>query len=255
MRPLNNRLQVVSIELLQNLVSRGEIDEITLATIEAAVVGKLYYSVHKKRLDIQNKLLHLLHSIISASITALARTQRLSERQADPSGSRRQSFEDAPLSYAVNPLLVQTLVDGISIISNRPVYQHWLDFILMTVPQYTQALQAAIGPLNDIICRQLRVALQEVTRASQRSRGDIDNITATVTDSEFLMFLNALERLVLLGVSSTPIGSSAEDEAGPSERSGQEAGGLFGYVSTVFGSDNNPQHTSEQLSVSVPLHF
>jgi hypothetical protein len=255
MTPLNSRLQAVSIELLQNLVSRGELDEISLATIEAAVVGKLYYCVHSRRLDVQNKLLHLLHSVISASVATRLKARQLAERKLEASSSRRQSLDDSAYRYATNPLLIQTLVDGITVIHNRSVYQHWLDFILMTVPQFSEVLKAAIGPLNESICRQLRVALSEISRASRRSRGDVDDVKVIITDAELLMYLNALERLVLLGVSSAPLRSQAEDDNEPSEKTTtQDGGGLFGIVSTVFSSDNVAQPNPEQLTVSI-LHL
>lgn len=254
MTPLNSKLQAVAVEFLQNLVSRGEIDEISLAAMEATVVGKLYYCVHKKRLDIQNKLLHLLHSVISASVSARTRSRRPTQRQNEASSSRRASMEDDAPTYAVNPLLVQTLVDGITVPSNRSIYQHWLDFILMTVPQYQQALQAAVGPLNDSVCRQLRTSLAEVLRTSKRSRGDMDDVHVTVTDAEFLMYLNALERLILLGVTGSSSEGSLDDDLDASEKGNQEAGGILGYVTTVFSSDNVTQAT-EPLAVSVAYAY
>ncbi len=43
----------------------------------------------------------------------------------------------------MNPLLIQTLVDGMSTRSNRPVLQHWLDFVLMAVPPISTSLTSS----------------------------------------------------------------------------------------------------------------
>jgi hypothetical protein len=64
-QPLNAVIQSTSVDLLQAIVSRGETDPLSLDIIEAAVIGKLFYCVHTFRLDLQNKLLHLLHAVIS----------------------------------------------------------------------------------------------------------------------------------------------------------------------------------------------
>ena len=169
MSAFNESLQSAAADLLQALVARGEIDFIALQTAESAIVGKLYSCVHTSRLDLQNKLLHLLHSIISAfNAHTDAELQRSSKLwQVDGSVENPKSKEPAMASYSANPLLVQTLIDGISAPSNRPILQHWLDFILMTVPQFHDIFQSAVPSLNDCICRQLKSALAEITSAGR----------------------------------------------------------------------------------------
>ncbi|KAG8729545.1 hypothetical protein FRC12_020895, partial [Ceratobasidium sp. 428] len=62
----NAQMHTVTLDLLQAIVSRGEVDLPTLETIEATIVSKLYMSVHTDRVDLQNKLLHTLHATIFA---------------------------------------------------------------------------------------------------------------------------------------------------------------------------------------------
>ncbi|OBZ78644.1 Protein dopey-1 [Grifola frondosa] len=226
MHSFNALSQSVSVDLLQAVVARGEMDFAMLQTVETAVVQKLYFCVHIGRLDLQNKLLHLLHSIISASSPgapnlggSLAHIDR---------GSEISSALDAPTSiragsHSIHPLLIQTLVDGLSTPTNRPVLQHWLDFILMTVPQFQETLQNVVVPLSD-------------------SEGDIVSFT---TDADFMMLLNALERLALLSLSRVQ-DAPVEEETNPTDRSGQESGGLLGYVSNVFSSDAAAGATDDQ---------
>ncbi|EIN14374.1 hypothetical protein PUNSTDRAFT_140678 [Punctularia strigosozonata HHB-11173 SS5] len=242
MGPYNVTIQSVAIDILQALVSRGEVDDIAIQNMESSIIGKLYVSVHTQQLDLQNKLLHLLHSIISASN---AITDARSNEQV-----RTTDGQNAPRSTtAVNPLLIVTLVDSISTSSNRPVLQHWFDFILMTIPQFQHLLQAAVGPLNDCVCRQLHATLQRLQRVSSASTTGVD-IRVAVDDAEFSMLLGALERLVLLHLSHTPGSMQFEDENFAPDKGGSEtSGGILGYVSTVFSTDQTHPPQGEHLNV------
>ncbi|KAI0375501.1 hypothetical protein BV20DRAFT_986250 [Pilatotrama ljubarskyi] len=236
MQPFHIICQNLSVDLLQALVARGEVDTITLQSLESAVVQKLYFCVHTTRLDLQNKLLHLLHSVISASLSnSEGRAAAQIERSADG-----LSLQDAPTTtrreaHTVHPLLVQTLVDGISTPSNRSLLQHWLDFIMMTVPLFKESLKAVVVPLSDCVCRQLRLALAEILDASVEAIRN-DDIVSYTTDSDFLMLLTALERLTLLSMTRAA-GEHQQEEDQPMDRVPQESGGLLGYVSNVFSSD------------------
>ncbi|KAI0095247.1 Dopey, N-terminal-domain-containing protein [Irpex rosettiformis] len=248
--PFNESLQSSAVDLLQTLVARGEIDMIVLQSVESAVVTKLYACVHTGRLDLQNKLLHLLHSTISAlhgHVDAeIQKSARISQADQSMDGPRSQISQT---SYSTNPLLIQTLVDGISITSNRPIIQHWLDFILMTIPQFHEMLQPAILPLNDCVCKQLRSTLDEITSASRISARTAD-VTAYSTDADFVMLLNAIERLVLLSLSHLQQTGSVEDD-GMNEKPIHESSGLFGYMSNVFSSDTASLSNDDQLSVKL----
>ena len=249
-------IQSTAIDLLQVIVARGEIDHLSVETIEAAVIAKLYFCIHVDRLDLQNKLLHILHSLLSASTSNL---------DSSPLGNRHMGSSDgAPEDQTpqeglmgeqrthtinpINPLLLQTLVDGIATLTNRPVLQHWLDFVLMAVPQFQPMLQAVVNPLNDCVCRQLRLALADILQAS-KDEDDVQDIASTATDAEFIMLLNALERLVQLSLVN--VEANQEDDDSGAEKSPVENSGLLGYVSNVFSSDNVTDLTPDQLTVSV----
>lgn len=251
MGPMNSVIQALAVDLLQMLVSRGEMDDISLEMIQAAVISKLYFSIHTGRLDLQNKLLHLLHSVVSASSTLYPQTSKAVG--ASPAISQIRS--SSPLQDSTrpektaNPLLAQTLVDGISVPSNRPLVQHWLDFILMTIPQFHDTLRTTIGPLIDCICRRLRVALADVSQALAAGHMGIEDKALSVTDAELFMYLNALERLVMLSLSNRTSPAQQEDDGIPPEKGAPESTGLFGYVSTVFGTEETGYTPDEQLTV------
>ena len=253
MREFNTTTQSLSIDLLQTIIARGEVDQTALETVESVIVTKLYMCVHTGRLDLQNKLLHLLHSIISAlttlgsqlPMTHQPRMDLLSEAAQAPDVER----EVAPQSYNLNPLLTQALMDGIGTLSNRPLLQHWLDFVLMTIPQFHLALQPAIEPLIECICKQLRSATND-TAAARARVSDAQDISSTTSDAELSMLLHAIERLLLLNLSRQIEAADAEDDGSYAEKPAADGTGIFGYVSTVFGSENPAYVPEEQLVVS-----
>lgn len=251
MKPLNLLLQSTAVQLLQLIVTRGEFDQALIGSIEAIVIGKLYYTVHTKNLDIQNKLLHLLHSIVSLSIAHVenVRIAASKDTAADPAPAQEK---DDSIRYTLNPLMVQTLVDGISVRSNRPVMQHWLDFILGAIPQFQPALQPAIVPLNDCICRQLTSILGEITNATRFSQEYGADLQASATELDLIMLINGLERLVLLGLAYTSEADAIDDDASIQEKAVNESSGLLGYVSTVFSGDGGSGNANEQSNARVP---
>ncbi|KAH9043683.1 Dopey, N-terminal-domain-containing protein [Lactarius pseudohatsudake] len=226
MEPTNVLIQSTTIDLLQAIVARGEVDPPSLQNVQTAVVRKLYFSVHTQRLELQNKLLHLLHSVISAVTTKLPEKDRLED----------------PHMPSLNPLLVQTLVDGISLPSNNAVLQHWLDFVLMAVPQFHHMFQALVSPLNDCICKNLLIRMDDIRRALGDGH-DHHDFKSHTTDAE---------RLVLLSLSTADAGHTEEDDVLAEKPPGTESGGILGIVTSVFSSESAPSNLEEQLTVRSP---
>lgn len=255
MQSFNTTIQSTAIELLQVIVSRGEVEHLAVESIEAIAVGKLYFSIHMNRLDLQNKWLHLLHSVVSVTTSQLEASRRAATATRDENGQENGGIldkgADSAIRYPLNPLMIQTLVDGISTRSNRPVLQHWLDFILMAVPQFQPALQAVVTPLNDCLCRQSMSALGDVLKAANQTDEYAEDFCASVTDAELVMLLNALERFILLSLAFTSEVGISEDEAAGIEKSTTEASGLLGYVSNVFTSESSSSNQTDQLTVGL----
>ena len=260
MRKFNSTTQSLSIDLLQNIIdflrsiiARGEIDQAALETVESVIVTELYMCVHTGRLDLQNRLLHLLHSVISALTTLGSQLPVTHQPRMDLPSETAQApdvdREMAPQSYNMNPLLTQTLIDGIGTLSNRPLLQHWLDFVLMTIPQFHLALQPAVEPLIECICRQLRSASDD-TASARAQVSDTQDISSATSDAELIMLLHAIERLLLLNLSKRIEATDAEDDGNYAEKPATDGTGIFGYVSTVFGSENPTYVPEEQLAVS-----
>ena len=242
MDSLNTWIQSTSIDILQAIITRGEVDHLTLETLEPIIVGKLYFFVHLKRLDLQNKFLRILHSLISASAVHVAQTN------AEEQGSSEGSHIPGKKAYTVNSLLTHTLTDGIAVPHNRPVQQHWLDFVLMAIPQFQPALQGVIPPLVDCICRQLRLLLNDAIRANEP--GSSSEITGVATDAEFVMLLNTLERLLVLGLANYSEVTQQDEDTLTQEKTGGESSGILGYVSNVFTAETTSP-SEDQATVSL----
>ncbi|KDQ31322.1 hypothetical protein PLEOSDRAFT_1102291 [Pleurotus ostreatus PC15] len=247
MSPFNSVIQSTCIDILQTIIPRGELDMQIIESLEAAIVAKLYFLVHTGRLDIQNKLLHLLHSVLSISVAHSSGKPRIE----DESGTPDPAQPPPAKAFAANALLAQTMMDGITTATNRHVLQHWLDFILMAIPQFQPALQAVVAPLNECICKQLLVCLADVQSAASAGGTTVDALSNS-SDAEFVMLLNGMERLVLLSLAYTSEPSSSEDDDNVNEKPVTEGTGLLGYVSGVFGSDNSPTAPEEQLTARSP---
>ena len=251
MAPAIVLIQSTAIDLLQAIVARGEIDHPSLQNVQAVVIGKLYLSVHAQRLELQNKLLHLLHSIISAmTASPYPSVPRPNKGVATDPSVEAPALEKPEDLYAlsVHPLFLHTLMDGINLPSNSGVLQHWLDFVLMVVPQFHQALQSLVSPLGDCICQNLRIRLDNLRRALREGH-DHHDFRSSTTDAEFIMLLNALERLVLFSLSTTDTGNAEEDDVPAEKPPGAEHAGILGIVTSVFSSESVPTNLDEQLTV------
>jgi hypothetical protein len=261
--PANSRIQSLSIDLLQTIISRGDMDFDTLENIETGIVAKCFAAIHTNRLDIQPKLLHILHSVILAISTIPSARQGKSKVDAalalaalESSGtigstSGEETSTKKLVISSLNPLLTQTLLDGISEVNNRPILQHWLDFILTTIPQFSQSMQQLSYPLSDCICKQLNGALLTLERVTNKMPLSNDK-EIVMSDSEFVMLLHALERLVLQGLSKgdTSSGEVTLEETAPLTATEKEPGGLLGLVSNVFTPDGSQSFTAENLTVN-----
>ena len=249
----NSRIQTVSIDILQAIVGRGDLETLTLDVVSDIVISKLFIATRTHRLDLQNKLLHLLHTALLASASTLdPRQSKVEKSDTGPAiGDTNEEYK-RQTPTTVNPLLLPTLISGLSRPSNRPLLQHWLDFVLMTVPQLQRTLFPLIFPLCDCICLQLRQALTDLDRVSAHDSSSRSDVVSGITDAEFMMLLNALERLVLLSLTKSADGGPTDEDGPFPERAG-ESSGLLGYVSNVFSSDNTEAPVQETLSVSFTI--
>ncbi|WWC87738.1 uncharacterized protein L201_002630 [Kwoniella dendrophila CBS 6074] len=218
--PLIIRLQNSAIELLQTIVSRGDVSPQQITELQNALVNKLSSAVQLRQLTLQSKMLHLLHSAISASSA-----KKLNNHRRSPSLT-----EKAPQPFLEGDFyerLVDLIVEAVSSQRNLPVLQHWVDFILMTMPQLSPE-NGLLQTLSECFSQQLRYLAIHIDSVYIRSTGSVTDEKLLVTDAEVVMILNALERVVIL-LTAGP-GVKPEDLS----KQGEGEKGLLGLMSGVF---------------------
>lgn len=236
-------IQSTAIDVLQVLISRGEISNQVLQTVQAEIVKKLFFCVHTGRLDIQNNLLHILHTILSAAHISNGDSEISSDADENPTEAETRNRD-----VFVNSLLIQTLVDGVALPSNRSLAQHWFDFALNAIQQFQPHLQSVVLPLIESIQAQLRTALASlISTREQESFGDVVSVK---TDAEMIMLLNALERLIQFSLAGPTQVNTPEADTDTSEKLPSEQGGILGYMSNVFGADMQASIMDRQHTVS-----
>jgi hypothetical protein len=245
MLSINTRLHALSADLLQVVISRGDLDVTTLQSIENALVVRLHILVTRSNYDLQNKLLHVLHS----TIAAIASHQKRVDRKSIASEKANRLSTDQPLGVH-SSLLVPLLSEGICDQNNSAVIHHWVDFLLMTLQHFRNALHTLLFPLIDAILNRVQGFVQELQTAyDPASKGKAASVG--VNDADYTILLNALERLfsVALEESKTAVPSDDELAERPQTATDGTSGGFLGYISTALGTaDGSATHALENSS-------
>jgi hypothetical protein len=248
MTPFNTRIRAVSADLLQVIVTRGDLDLIMLQSIENALVVRLHLLVEKSDYDLQNKLLHVLHS----TVAAIAGHQKRVERKSVASEKAPRFSSDQPLGVH-SSLLMPLLCRGICEQRNSAVIHHWVDFLLMTIQHFRNALQPLLFPLIDAISDRVQSFVQELQTAyDPAQKGKAASVG--VNDADYTILLNALERLFSMALEEAKTAQPLQSETDQSDRphSANDAtggGGFLGYISTALGTTDG---TASHLADSQP---
>lgn len=250
--PRNPQIHAVVAELLQVLISRGEAELGGVAAIDAALTSRLFLSIHRGELDLQNKLLHVLHSVVHATATSTARRHQRSASQSTVRDGKTEAQSAHPPDLTRDEFFVRVLSDAIAQ-SNNAVIHHWIDFLLMTTPQSRHSLHGVLFPLID----NLVARLESLVREFKNSYGSTSALVASsLTDAEYTVLMNALERLLLMAVSEAVPAASDEERASEkassdaASSSGGGATGLLGYMTGVLGqAEAEPTEVPESVKV------
>jgi hypothetical protein len=253
--PLNYHIHSVVAELLQVIISRGESEITGLQSIESALTSRLYLCIHRSELDLQNKLLHVLHSVVHAVSGSSSRKHNKSSSV----GAESKPANDAqPPDLTHDAMFVRVVSDAVSTQHNNAVIHHWIDFLLMTIPQFRQALHSVIFPLVDCLVTRLRSLVQEFKETYSQDE-PAGSTPSAATDAEYTVLMNALERLLLIAIAES-LAAAVDEEPKAAERAVTESnssgpGGLLGYMSGVLGSSEmESSEISEETKACLPVH-
>jgi len=250
--PLTQHLHAVVAEILQVIISRGESEIASLPSIESALLSRLYLCVHRGDLDLQNKLLHVLHSVIHANAGQARRSSPPSSVPETETTTEENLAQPPDLTH--DEFFVRVLSNAVSVQNNNAIIHHWVDFLLMTIPLYRQSLQTILLPLIDTFVIRLHALVTDFKRTYNNLESPATSFAST--DAEFTVLVNALERLLVMALAD-PSTASGDDDSKSSERVPSEGsssgggGGLLGYMSNVLShSEMESTELSEETKVS-----
>lgn len=244
MSSANHQIHATSADLLQTLVSRGEIHSSDIATIEETLSYRLLLLIRAHDYNLQNKFLHTLHATISVGTPT-------PQSRHSASLDLTQTSRDKPdgQNSTVNQLFATLVGDGITTQANAAIVHHWIDFLLMTVPQIRRSLEEVVKPLIDRLVHRLRLLVLDLEKTYRANTpGDLQSES---TDSDFSVIVNALERLMVVAIEGEgPSSGAGEVTVGKSnlERSlpSESGGGLFAGVFNVLGSSESAPNLPQE---------
>lgn len=221
---LGIRVQSASLELLQLLVTRGDLNTTSIAHIKQTLVDRLTEATTHKQLTLQNAMLHLLHSAITFSSERRPRGHRV--YSSTLSIPEKPTSEDEGRAHQFEESLLQMILTGVSAPGNRPILQHWVDFVLMSV-SFFELKPLYLRALCECFCEQLRMIMLKLRATFAIT--SIADMPGTITESEPTMLIGVIERLATaLG------GKGAHRRSEDKDRQHNDSGGLLGYLPTVF---------------------
>lgn len=263
---LNEEIHMVAADFLHFIVSKiDHIDPGLLALIHKTVINKMLYCINLNRLDLQSRLLHLLHATIlmgttpikknsnptnSSQNVPMARDGSISTLDGSTSNSQANADANESLFRIIgsSPLFVKTVFDALSVPSNRPILQHWMDFLMLALPFLTNYFRRVLLPVIQCLCDQIlrsRACLLEAY--SEHGRSLTGSGSPNLTDQDLMIFLTGLERLLTFSLAEARLG----EEVDPVHKQEWSDGlrGKPGLVANVLSTEVHPSDSFQDNKV------
>ncbi|SPO28829.1 related to DOP1 - strong similarity to developmental regulatory gene, dopey (dopA) [Ustilago trichophora] len=289
-------MRAAAVDVMHCFVQRSFTRPKRMDQLETLLIENLLVAIHQGCTSVQNKMLHTLHTILAAKTSMSGRPDLLQRRfsstsqsqdmhgrgesagrsetegnNASPNLAPKQASTTIGLTHSgqsqrqPHRLLLHLLQRGLATPSNRPIIQHWSDFVLMTAPLYRGSVHSLLLPLTQTVCDLIESALTEVKfsyqpGASRPTFGaelvvQSHDTQCSFLESDLLLLINLVERSLMLATGSnsnehasanTHQGAASDSTVAASpgspilanEKSHDHGGsGLLGYVSNVFSPD------------------
>jgi hypothetical protein len=97
-------------------------------------------------------------------------------------------------------LFVQMLLEALTMPTNRPVLQQWMDFTLTSLPHFSQCFNTVLVPLLHCICQQLRLwksLIQRNYAIEQLASFGMESNDAFAADWDIICLLTGLEQITM----------------------------------------------------------
>ncbi|KAF9201272.1 hypothetical protein BGZ49_008474 [Haplosporangium sp. Z 27] len=262
---LNEEIHMVAADFLHFIISKiDHIDPNLLATIHKTVINKMLYCINHGCLDLQSRLLHLLHATILMGTTPIKKNTNPANSNSqnvpmarDGSMSTLDSAAGSSLNHVnggdtneslfrvigSSPLFVKTVFDALSVPTNRPILQHWMDFLMLALPFLTNYFRKVLLPVIQCLCDQIlrsRACLLEAYTDHERNLAGAPNLT----DQDLTIFLTGLERLLTFSLSEARLGE--EVDAVHKQEWCDGLRGRPGLVANVLGVEVHPSDSFQE---------
>ncbi|KAG0295715.1 hypothetical protein BGZ98_001266 [Dissophora globulifera] len=228
MLAMNEEIHMVAADFLHFIISKiDHIDAQLLSMIHKTVINKMLYCINHSRLDLQSRLLHLLHATIlmgttpvkkngpstpttqNAPLTRDGSVSTIDSASLSGQGAGGDTNEGLFRIIGSSPLFVKTVFDALSVPSNRPILQHWMDFLMLALPFLTNYFRRVLLPVIQCLCDQIlrsRACLLEAYTGQNRNMAGSPNLT----DQDLMIFLTGLERLLTFSMAEARLGEEAD---------------------------------------------
>lgn len=204
------------LESLQLLISHGHVSKSDLESLRQRLLNELERAIHARNLALQSKMLHLLHATMTPAPGQKGhqRFGSISEKRLSLEKQRGQA-DPADDTFATH--LTETISLAISTPSNRPVLQHWIDFLPMS---------SSFFGIHPPLLLEINLSFSSELRriALHARKGEISH----AGEAEVMMLLSGLDRILfLLG---QPGSSQKHDDRSHAESGGMLAGLVSSFI-------------------------
>jgi len=263
---LNEEIHMVAADFLHFIISKiDHVETSLLAMIHKTVINKMLYCINHGRLDLQSRLLHLLHATILMGTTpvkkagtgtgtshngAVVRDSSMSTFEGSTGSNQTVADSNESLFRLVgsSPLFVKTVFDALSVPSNRPILQHWMDFLMLALPFLTNYFRKVLLPVIQCLCDQIlrsRACLLEAYADNDRQSTASPNLT----DQDLMIFLTGVERLLTFSLAEARLGEEVDSVHKQEWMDGLR--GTQGLVANVLSIEVHPSDAFQENKVLV----
>ncbi|KAJ3154630.1 hypothetical protein HDU89_007868 [Geranomyces variabilis] len=263
-------IQIHAAECLHFMLTRSDhMNYHLLVVTQTVTIRKLLHCIGIQHLELQPVLLQALHAI-----SALMSPQRVLQevggrsRKSESTGSLPKDLGSSPArqptpegehvhadqvrssgefprlrSIGSSPAFVRAVLNAITRPSNRPVLQHWMDFVLSSLPFLRKSFRRLLLPVIQKICAELIQYRVQTSDYIARFTGDDPSQalanhsimdTTECREQESLVLLHGLQEIITACLGES---SSDRDAAKGLQPSGGGLKFITGYVASVFGAD------------------
>ncbi|CAG8542048.1 7991_t:CDS:10 [Funneliformis mosseae] len=269
MTVLNEYIHMHAMDFLYHLISKIDyVNNDLVQLVHDALLRKILFCIYSKKLDLQSRLLHLLCITVthigSAKVNPvyIDGPYNLPPYTYDNSASKEDTdTKNENLDVARSSRsLIKVLLDALSINSNRPLLQQWMDFILASLPYFRHSFNSILVPLIQRLCEQLSrwktemhnhyvfMADDDTSDSLKYSKksGDL-----SMSERDIITLLGGFEKIVMFCLKDGGLVNEA-DNSSTGSKAYESSLGLSGF-GNLFSIDTS--HTEQTSSEQKPRDY